>query len=611
MTSSSSDSEDEAKDTKQSPTGSISILILGHMHRCNDLVLLQFFLLLCTTWSLKKRRLVPHQEEKRSAKENDSSSDSNDDDEESKPTTVFSVLPRAERKVAESSESEAEDSGKAGKDSHADDSRDAASNEDERQDGRTGLSSESESEDDGGKKDEEAERQGMTTKSSKSDRHKLSDDESDHEEMKRSERANDDDAGKASEASKGHYGRSGLSDSDSDEEEAKGKGDVEMGERAKVSMKDVFGNADESDEEEESSNKMKGQRVMLNKETGKLERGPTVDAPEHAMRNMGDSMRESSSALPSLRDLHATMPELPRPDDGAVLYYMRVSKHLQFEPYAFGSVESEEVRIRERKDNVSENMVRWRSVASDGDEKREAAKESNARFVQWSDGSLTLHVGETVLQVKKEPLKQVGLVRNIFAHLTTTETDERLAIVEAHGVMQNRLVCVPFTKSAATKQIFRSLSKMANVKVDKSDLLIKKQIDENEQKALLGQKETMRIRQQSRREGLNRRRGANAEMTEEFLESEDVGGMVRAFRSNKRKATNPEALQRAKASSSKRARSDSESEESMSSSSSSSSDGARGRAAPSSSSSSSDEEPVAVKKTSASKKSLEDSEDSS
>uniref|UniRef100_A0A7S4K5V6 RNA polymerase-associated protein LEO1 n=1 Tax=Guillardia theta TaxID=55529 RepID=A0A7S4K5V6_GUITH len=576
MTSSSSDSEDEAKDTKQSPTEEAPRPTSGGK-------------------TLSK-------EGQRPAVENDSSSDSNDDDEESKPT---------KRKVAESSESEAEDSGKAGKDSHADDSRDAASNEDERQDGRTGLSSESESEDDGGKKDEEAERQGMTTKSSKSDRHKLSDDESDHEEMKRSERANDDDAGKASEASKGHYGRSGLSDSDSDEEEAKGKGDVEMGERAKVSMKDVFGN-DESDEEEESSNKMKGQRVMLNKETGKLERGPTVDAPEHAMRNMGDSMRESSSALPSLRDLHATMPELPRPDDGAVLYYMRVSKHLQFEPYAFGSVESEEVRIRERKDNVSENMVRWRSVASDGDEKREAAKESNARFVQWSDGSLTLHVGETVLQVKKEPLKQN--MHHLFVKheaARETETDERLAIVEAHGVMQNRLVCVPFTKSAATKQIFRSLSKMANVKVDKSDLLIKKQIDENEQKALLGQKETMRIRQQSRREGLNRRRGANAEMTEEFLESEDVGGMVRAFRSNKRKATNPEALQRAKASSSKRARSDSESEESMSSSSSSSSDGARGRAAPSSSSSSSDEEPVAVKKTSASKKSLEDSEDSS
>ena len=32
-------------------------------------------------------------------------------------------------------------------------------------------------------------------------------------------RTNDDDAGKASEASKGHYGRSGLSDSDSEEEE--------------------------------------------------------------------------------------------------------------------------------------------------------------------------------------------------------------------------------------------------------------------------------------------------------------------------------------------------------------------------------------------------------
>ena len=28
-----------------------------------------------------------------------------------------------------------------------------------------------------------------------------------------------------------------------------------------------------------------------------------------------------------------------------------------------------------------------------------------------------------------------------------------MLVVEAHGVIQNRLVCVPFTKSAATKQV--------------------------------------------------------------------------------------------------------------------------------------------------------------
>ncbi len=52
-----------------------------------------------------------------------------------------------------------------------------------------------------------------------------------------------------------------------------------------------------------------------------------------------------------------------------------------------------------------ENTIRWREKFN---EKGVFVKESNARFVRWSDGSLSLHLGEEIFNVYKQPL-QVSL----------------------------------------------------------------------------------------------------------------------------------------------------------------------------------------------------------
>lgn len=48
------------------------------------------------------------------------------------------------------------------------------------------------------------------------------------------------------------------------------------------------------------------------------------------------------------------------------------------------------------------NTIRWRKFIND---KGDTVQESNARFVRWSDGSLSLHLGDEIFDVYKQPLQ--------------------------------------------------------------------------------------------------------------------------------------------------------------------------------------------------------------
>lgn len=45
--------------------------------------------------------------------------------------------------------------------------------------------------------------------------------------------------------------------------------------------------------------------------------------------------------------------------------------------------------------------MRWRTVF---DKEGNAVRESNARMVKWSDGSMSLHLGSEIFDVYKQPL---------------------------------------------------------------------------------------------------------------------------------------------------------------------------------------------------------------
>jgi len=359
-------------------------------------------------------------------------------------------------------------------------------------------------------------------------------------------------------------GRAGLSSDDEDESPSK-RADGGSGESSKHTAKDIFG--EDSDGDEPDSNKVKAAPVKLNKETGQLELG---EAEEVDPSRITEGMMQQAAARAEER--HAAshkvvpvkMPQLERPNSEAKLSLIKLSKHLALQPVVW-----EDKKV---KNETEDTVARWRYKAESGgsmSEKRES--ESNTRIVKWSDGSYTLHVGDEVLQLKEESLETN--LHHLYAKQAAEldQDDEETpawAMVEAHGVLDTKLICRPFSKSKLSKSVLTKVSKEIGAHtVDKSDLFIKKTMDESEERQALTQKESMRIRNQMRSEASSRRRGGG-EMTEDFLERDmegDVGGLVRSMK-NRRKMPDDSAVRRAKAGAGKKRGRESSEEESSSSS---------------------------------------------
>ncbi|KAL6037693.1 hypothetical protein STEG23_005962 [Scotinomys teguina] len=98
-------------------------------------------------------------------------------------------------------------------------------------------------------------------------------------------------------------------------------------------------------------------------------------------------------------------------DLGDELYFVKLPRFLRIEPKPFDpqlyedELEDEKVLYEEDKTRLKlkvENTIRWRVGQ---DEAGYKVKESNARIVKWSDGSMSLHLGSEVFDVYKVPLQ--------------------------------------------------------------------------------------------------------------------------------------------------------------------------------------------------------------
>ncbi|XP_059125040.1 RNA polymerase-associated protein LEO1-like [Peromyscus eremicus] len=98
-------------------------------------------------------------------------------------------------------------------------------------------------------------------------------------------------------------------------------------------------------------------------------------------------------------------------DLGNELYFVKLPRFLRIEPKPFDpqlyedELEDEKVLYEEDKTSLKlkvENTIRWRVGR---DEEGYRVKESNARIVKWSDGSMSLHLGSEVFDIYKAPLQ--------------------------------------------------------------------------------------------------------------------------------------------------------------------------------------------------------------
>lgn len=104
-----------------------------------------------------------------------------------------------------------------------------------------------------------------------------------------------------------------------------------------------------------------------------------------------------------------------------------------------------------------ENTIRWRI---NFDENGKAIRESNARMVKWSDGSMSLHLGNEIFDVHKQPLQ--GDFNHLFIRQGTG--------LQGQAVFRTKLSFRPhstdsFTHQKMTRSMADRTNKAAGIKV--------------------------------------------------------------------------------------------------------------------------------------------------
>ena len=147
-------------------------------------------------------------------------------------------------------------------------------------------------------------------------------------------------------------------------------------------------------------------------------------------------------SAPSAPPLHYELPLLPRPEAGCELYTMRLPNILSIEPRPFHPLTFGEDDADEES-GKTDNIIRWR-------ETEEGVRQSNARVVTWSDGSMTLHVGDEVLTAA--PHKVEGGNQLFTRHKGSN--------LECHGLVRKKLVLQPASiKSSTHKALTKRIAK--------------------------------------------------------------------------------------------------------------------------------------------------------
>ncbi|KAJ2084303.1 hypothetical protein H4R24_000096 [Coemansia sp. RSA 988] len=232
--------------------------------------------------------------------------------------------------------------------------------------------------------------------------------------------------------------RDDLFGSDEDEDAAKGhNGNVD----------NLFG----SDEEEEVP-----ARVHRRDEDSASERGERSGSEEGE-----DESREQ------VRVMSARVPVLPTPDTSQRRYVIsRTPNILQLEPTPFSAdtyedILEEEHRIAEKHgyksavtpelasatEGIIANTVRWRRVTSPDGMKR---RESNARLVRWSDGSITLVIGGRTPEtygINTEQLMDIDKEQHYYAAAHYS----RELLMQSHARLAENWLLRPSRQSAQAR----------------------------------------------------------------------------------------------------------------------------------------------------------------
>uniref|UniRef100_A0A9J8AWG6 RNA polymerase-associated protein LEO1 n=1 Tax=Cyprinus carpio carpio TaxID=630221 RepID=A0A9J8AWG6_CYPCA len=307
----------------------------------------------------------------------------------------------------------------------------------------------------------------------------------------------------------------GKSDQSEDEDKQQNSDDErdhsdDEGERQKSGKKpaanDLFGEADDISSDSDA------------------EKPPTPGQPMDGEDGLEGDQPEEEPA-PETR-IEVEIPKVST-DLGSELYFVKLPNFLSVEPRPFDpqyyedEFEDEEMLDEEGRTRLKlkvENTIRWRSRR---DEEGNEIKESNARIVKWSDGSMSLHLGNEVFDVYKAPLQ--GDHNHLFIRQGTG--------LQGQAVFKTKLTFRPHSTDSAThRKMTLSLADRCS-KTQKIRILPMAGRDPESQRNEMIKKEEERLRASIRRESQQRRmrekqhqRGLNAGYLEPDRYDEDEEG---------------------------------------------------------------------------------------
>ncbi|KAB0797192.1 hypothetical protein PPYR_08186 [Photinus pyralis] len=285
--------------------------------------------------------------------------------------------------------------------------------------------------------------------------------------------------------------------STSQEGEAKKKhrlidSESENEEQQEPSAAALFGDADDISSEEERD---KGEDVERGSEGGRSDadaRERLSDVDENERRPLIEEEEEKEpepEPVPETR-IDVEIPKISC-DLGRDIHFVKLPNFLSVETRPFDQetyedeIDEEETLDEEGRARLKlkvENTIRWRE---DVDKEGNTFKESNARFVRWSDGSLSLHLGSEIFDVYKQPLQ--GDHNHLFIRQGTG--------LQGQAVFRTKLSFRPHsTESFTHRKMTLSLADRSQ-KVSGIKILSQVGVDPDQDRKTLLKKEEEKLRQ--------------------------------------------------------------------------------------------------------------------
>lgn len=173
---------------------------------------------------------------------------------------------------------------------------------------------------------------------------------------------------------------------------------------------------------------------------------------ENERRTGSDHEREKTPVPETRIDV-----EIPRivSDLGKEIHFVKLPNFLSVETRPFDmdtyedEIDEEDLLDEEGRQRLKlkvGNTIRWREYS---DAEGKPVRESNGRFVKWSDGSMSLHLGSEIFDVYKQPL--IGDHNHLFIRQGTG--------LQGQAVFRNKLTFRPHsTESFTHKKMTMSLA---------------------------------------------------------------------------------------------------------------------------------------------------------